>query len=102
MATSYEEIKTKYAEAVRIRRTRILSAQSKVDRLTAMIEYYTNEREQYRQGVAPISSKTASMWNTLTSTINRLNNQLNEAKMHLSEAQIGEQGVTVLKESMNL
>lgn len=102
MATTYDEIKSKYAEAVRVRRVNISTAQFKVERLTAMIEHYKGEREQYRQGKARISAENVAMWNSLTATINRLNEQLREAKMCLSVAQIGERGIEVLKESMNL
>lgn len=102
MATTYDEIRTKYAEAVRVRRVNISNAQNKVERLTAMIEYYTDEREQYRQGKARISAENATMWNSLTRTINRLNDLLNAAKMGISEAQIGKHGMETIKKELNL
>lgn len=103
MAKTFEEIKKKYAEAVRARKVKIANAQNKVERLKTMVEYYKEMREKYRQGRAPISAETAEMWNSYTATITRLNEQLAEAERLLAECEIGAVGLEILdKEIQNM
>lgn len=104
MAT-YEEIKSKYADRTREHRAGVTLAASKVERLQAQIDFYTEEREQYRQRDGVISAHNVQRWNAYTDKLRTLDAQLNEAKNALMTAQIGKGGTAALAaeiDKMNL
>lgn len=104
MAT-YEEIKTKYADRTREHRAALSLATSKVERLQAQIDFYTKEREQYRQRDGVISAHNTQKWNAYTLKLQTLDAQLHEAKNALTAAQLGTGGMAALEteiDKMNL
>lgn len=90
---TYEEIKTKYANRMRERNTSVSQAANKVERLQTQIEFYTEERERYRQRDGVITANNTQKWNTYTMKLQELNEQLNKAKIALTAAELGADGV---------
>lgn len=104
MAT-YEEIKTKYADRTREHRAAVSLAASKVERLQAQIDFYTEDREKFRQRDGVISAQNVQRWNAYTDKLRTLDAELNEAKNALNAAQIGTNGTAALNaeiDKMNL
>ena len=84
MAT-YEEIKQKYGEAVKDRRSKIVIAKNRVALIEARIESFKKIREQYRQPAGKFNSEYAKEWNKLTNKISSFGDELLKAKFELSE-----------------
>lgn len=104
MAT-YEEIKAKYADSTLKHRAAISLAACKVERLQAQIDFYTGEREQYRQRDGVISAHNSQKWNAYSDKLRTLDAELSEAKNALTAAQIGTDGTAALEaeiDKMNL
>ena len=92
----YESIKKKYSGNITERRTAILLARLKVERLQARIEAAAQEREQYRQKDGEISAHNAQMWRDYTATLNNLSRQMEEAKTALAVAEIGTENLAAI------
>jgi len=82
------QIRAKYANAIQARRARISLASGKVDRLQMQVDYFTQEREQYRNATGgAIDYDRRHNWERLTAKLTTLKRDLEQAKQALAIAQ---------------
>ena len=79
---TYEEIKEQYRKAAKERAGRERLALSKVERKKALVEYYRQEREQYRD---ILTYKAVHKWRDLTAKMNEAQKEVEAAKLEYSK-----------------
>ena len=102
MAKTYEEIKAKYAKDVTTHKNKVALATNKVERVEALLEQATTEREKYRTKNGVITSENATMWNRCSTRITELKKQLEAAKSELATVEAGERNINKLNENLGL
>ena len=98
---TYEEIREKYKDQVKARKSSIKAAQTRLDFLKQLRQNYIDTREMYRSN-GQVDGERRKKWEYLSRNITRLNDKIAAAEIELGRISLGETGLEDLMKNLKL